>query len=187
MNLIGLSGPLKCGKDTVFEILSRHNPGLKRMAFADPLKREVAEACNVTVDFINENKDVFRPILQWWGTDFRRNLHGKLYWIQQAQLNLNSVRARLPESPGVVFTDVRFLNEYEFIKQNGGVVWRISREVGNHAARQHDSESLRFPYDKLIDNNTSLDALEKAVVEAFNETKRHEQIPASQTTQSGTS
>jgi hypothetical protein len=182
MILIGISGPLKSGKDTVFEILSRRQTELKRMAFADPLKKEVAEACGVTVDFINEHKDVFRPMLQWWGTDFRRNLHGKLYWIKQAQLNLDSVKCR--GFTGVVFTDVRFPNEYEFIKQNGGEVWRISRDVGDHAHRQHDSESMRFPYDRLIENNTSLDALEESVVAAFNETKRHEQIRTSQTPQS---
>lgn len=163
--LIAMSGGMKCGKDAAFEILHRYTPAV-RLAFADPLKEEVAQVYGVTVDYINAHKSHFRRILQGHGTEFRRGLFGDDYWIKKARERLDAIR--FSDFSGlIVFTDCRFRNEYDFIKENGGTVWRISRPNSVTSASAHESEALNFPYDILIENDSDLAALEEKVITAF--------------------
>jgi hypothetical protein len=56
------------------------------------------------------------PMLQWWGTDYRRRLYDKDYWIECLEDQIKS----LPEEVDLVFIpDVRFKNEYDYVKNNG--------------------------------------------------------------------
>jgi hypothetical protein len=123
VHVYGLSAKAKHGKDTLYEIIKKLHPQVVRVAFADALKEEVAEACGVTVDFINQHKDLFRPMLQWWGTEFRRQLNGNDYWIRRLEDKLSV----LPEGTVVFVTDTRFQNEAEFVRSGGGHILRLVR------------------------------------------------------------
>ena len=139
IKLIGISGKMKHGKDTFYDFIKQACPQAVRVAFADALKKEVAEACGVTVDFINANKDKFRTILQWWGTEFRRGLYGDDYWLRR----LEDTIYKLPDGSVVFVTDVRFLNEADFVRQMGGTVVKVVRIGGPESAAgiaQHASE-----------------------------------------------
>lgn len=165
--LIGLGGKKQSGKDeTAGAIRSAfHLEPVHRVAFADELKAEVAEACGVTVRFINEHKNNFRLILQGWGTDFRRDLCEKTYWINKTRERLEL----LPEDAIVVVTDVRFPNEAQLIKDLGGSLWKVERPAlaAAQAGDPHASETALddWPWDEVIVNGDSIAALHKKVRE----------------------
>ena len=139
IKLFGVAGKMKHGKDAFYELVKSIYPQARRMAFADALKKEVAAACGVTIEFINVNKDVFRPMLQWWGTEFRREICGDTYWLDRLD---DTIRA-IPDGSVVFVTDVRFPNEAEFVRQLGGSIVRVVRTnapEGQSGQAAHASE-----------------------------------------------
>ena len=87
MQIIGLYGTKRSGKDTVFKLLKDSSKGfsinLRREAFADNLKQEVADVLGIGLDKIENDKERFRPMLQWYGADYRRFFSGEYYWVDQ--------------------------------------------------------------------------------------------------------
>ncbi|EJE49599.1 hypothetical protein PMI14_05842 [Acidovorax sp. CF316] len=59
--VIGLTGPLNCGKDTVGQLLAQHC-GAHVMAFADPLREEIAEAYCIEQVFLTRRDTKERPM-----------------------------------------------------------------------------------------------------------------------------
>lgn len=143
--IIGLSGRKGAGKDHTCRIL--HQCGwedachVERIAFADALKDEVAEACGVDRQFIEEHKENFRLILQGWGLQFRRQLHGDRYWLDRADEAL--ARA---VSPIVCVTDVRFENEAGWVKSRGGIMVRVVNPGAENSTDLHSSETAMDAY-----------------------------------------
>lgn len=163
MILIGLHGPKGSGKDLVFTRIARamaqHDQGVKRRAFADPLKRILAEGLGFrsigsgTDLVINRLKtegrvqthlspgslghiQTGRQVLQNFG-DSMRNVIDKDIWVD-ACLPLYDpekfhaiwqVGGRLP-ALGVV-TDVRHHNEAERVIHFGGRIYRVERGIVN--------------------------------------------------------
>lgn len=107
MNVIGLIGKKLSGKDSVFKALREFVPHGQRIAFADPLKIELAAACGVSVEYLEEHKEVFRAGLQWWGTEFRRGLFGDDYWVNLVDSKLKHLSTATDRGLAVI-TDVRF-------------------------------------------------------------------------------
>jgi hypothetical protein len=127
MILLGISGKKGSGKSTIAEILKQyitHRP-VHIIAFADALKDEVAHACGVSREYVEKNKAIFRPILQWWGTDFRRNLTSEDYWLRVFSAKVSI----LPNDSLILIPDVRFPNELQLIKKARGKVWRVNRDI----------------------------------------------------------
>lgn len=166
MIIIGLSGKKKSGKDTFYEIASKMLtvPSVK-IAFADALKEEVAKACGVSVEFVETNKIIFRPMLQFWGTDFKRRLIDNEYWIRQLFHKLSEVM----DDIGVVFiTDVRFKNEARWIEEVGILV-RINRDmcdVNDLHISETDLDSYDFKY--IIENNGTLEDYKRSIRTVMN-------------------
>lgn len=163
--LIGIGHKKRTGKDQyakyLAEQLLHHGVGTTDIFhFADALKEEVADVCRVSLDFIEANKQKFRPMLQWWGTDFRRDLCGdNYYWIKQTE-------EKFLNSPAnhVIVSDVRFENEARAIKKWGGVLIKIQRETGDIDPHPSETELDGFKdWDFVITNEGSLlDLLNKA-------------------------
>lgn len=63
-----------------------------------------------------------RFVLQLWGTEYRRRRGVDSYWLDQVAV---AIEAHPLDS--FVVTDVRFLNEFNFIGQRGGMRVRIRR------------------------------------------------------------
>ena len=95
------------------------------LAYGNFVKQEVAMALGITVEHINKNKEKFRTILQWWGTEWRR-MEDKDYWIRKLESKLGEIM-RDGKVEVVIITDVRFLNEYKYINTIGGVLVRVTR------------------------------------------------------------
>jgi Phosphomevalonate kinase len=168
--IIGLSGKKRAGKDTVAEIMRCiFKDKSIRLAFADELKHEVARACNVTVAEIEFNKAMFRPVLQWWGSEFKRDKFGDDYWINIMSKKIAYLSDRF--NP-IIISDVRFKNEFDMVKSLGGVMIRVERPalpvVDNHISETAlDNET----FDIVVTNDSSIDNLVETLVTKLKQNK----------------
>lgn len=164
--IIGLTGYAQSGKDTVAEYLVS-NYGYRRIAFADPLRQAVynlnpritiADMVGVPLrtavdglgwENVKVDSEDARELLQRMGTEVGRHMFGEDFWVDQAMKNVSKFDK-------VVFTDVRFPNEYRSIKQREGTVWRVER-LGVGAVNGHASETAmdNIRVDGIITNNST--------------------------------
>jgi len=127
--VVGVHGVARSGKDTIGEGLAKH--GYERVSFADPMRRALYKMDMIigadtkgrlwrlaeVVDDIgwDDAKTAMdsepRRLLQVFGTEVGRDMFGENFWVDQA---LKIVNAR-PEQR-FVFTDVRFENEVEAVR-----------------------------------------------------------------------
>ncbi|AZW31523.1 hypothetical protein L506_2302 [Bordetella bronchiseptica GA96-01] len=108
-----------------------------------------------------------RWAMRWWGTEYRRWHDGQEYWLCRAhetieQLHRDGWRR-------IVITDVRFLNEADFVKGMGGEVWRIRRHLADEASVSHVSELGvdDIPADRTLHNDSTTSALAYDALVAF--------------------
>lgn len=145
---VALVGFMRSGKDSVAACLRQLDPHMRQVSFAGSLKREVAHALNATKasyeatyteSFFNEdaNRPVFRPLLQWWGTEYRR-AQDPDYWVRQTEIHMNR-QTEVDKVAGVpsswVCTDGRFINELSMLKRRGFVIIHLDMdvtEIGEH-------------------------------------------------------
>ena len=182
MKLIALCGAAGAGKDTVADMLPA-----RKLAFADALYREVAEAWGVEPHVLRcrETKELPTELLavdlcmdngfredfakHWqalprsprqilqWWGDYRR--------AQDPEYFVN----RLQPVGDTVITDVRFPNEAALVRQLGGQLWQICRpgyEAGGtgHAS---DTDGCEFRPDVILHNSGGLDDLRRMVLYAW--------------------
>lgn len=128
MKHIGLIGLAGSGKDTAAEALKKL--GYWRCAFADRLK-ELA----LYFGWDGQKDERGRALLQDLGMAARR--YNPNFWIEHL--------TNLPKwkNINIVYTDVRFGNEADFITKNGGIIVRIVRPgiiSGSHESELKQSE-----------------------------------------------
>lgn len=170
MDIIGLNGPPRAGKDTVGKILSQH--GYKRVGFADKLKeavealdpymgndRRLSYYIDLEMDW-EELKDTYpeaRRLLQYMGTEVGRNIFGENFWVDLAFKSCEGEQK-------VVFSDCRFPSEYIAIRNHGGRLWRINRQ-GFGPVNNHVSETAldNYNFDNYIQNDGTLEDLTRTV------------------------
>jgi dephospho-CoA kinase len=164
--LLGISGKISSGKTTVASFIKTNYPNVEVLGFADGVKQEVAEACKVSIDYIEANKKLFRPMLQWWGTNFRREMRGgESYWINKTLIQIHNAFTK--GTTIIVVHDVRFLNEVSAIKSSGGKMWRVERvpalrpidDIHNHRSEIELDEQPPDFWDCVIKNDDTLFSL----------------------------
>jgi len=167
---IGLGYKAGVGKSTVAQHLRvRHK--FAEYALADALKDTVAPLFNWDredlddQDFkktVDKNWGITpRHALQTLGTDCVRKTFGDDFWVKRMQLTMSMYEDKL-----VVVTDVRFLNEAQSIKKQGGLLWQIKRPLTDAAAGTHISETEMDSFegwDEVINNDGSLELLKARV------------------------
>ncbi len=174
MKLLGLSGRMGSGKSTLAAYIERVRPdAVRRTSFAQPIK-----AIGSILGGVHSKGDVnkqamvptladagitWRRLYQMIGTDFGRVMLSPDIWVRLAKMELDKLQGN-PEL--VIFDDVRFENELQFIRSRGGKVYRIIREdlpllpENSHASEWLPDVAL---CDGVIYNNSTLDELnEKA-------------------------
>lgn len=92
-----------------------------------------------------------RRLLQRLGTEAGRQTLWDTIWIDAAFAGVDANR--------VVVTDARFYNEFDAIRERGGVIWRVEREgvgpANNHAS---EMEAVDYPnFSLTIENNGTLE------------------------------
>ena len=135
MHLVGLVGFARSSKDTFAgELIGAARPHhWRRFAFADALKRYVANFLRVSLTVLEERKEEFRPVMQIFGKRMREiDPDCWLRPLKQALADENPFTSD-PDIPrlrceGVVVADVRYQNEADAIRKAGGVLVRIVRQ-----------------------------------------------------------
>lgn len=110
---------------------------------------------------IKDNKGNYytiRQLLQKFGTEVGRNISYNI-WVDS--LINDYLKAKSGSSrPYWIVTDVRFQNEAESIRENGGILIRLNRKTNLND--DHSSEIALDNYNKfdvIIDNNGTLEEL----------------------------
>lgn len=134
--VIGLCGKKRSGKGLAAAVIKACDQDFAEVAFGDALKEECARVLGITVDEIDDNKEFYRPFLQWYGSSFRRSQDEK-YWI-----NALIRRSRFNDLTKVVISDVRFENEIDWVHSQGGFVLHISRDYPEDENSLHISEQV---------------------------------------------
>ncbi len=160
MVVIGISGKKQSGKSTVASIITELVPKTRIVNFADAVKEEVATLCKVSVSEIEAAKAFYRPLLQWWGTDFRRNKFGVNYWVNEWEKRRLSL---IPHPDVVIAADVRFLNECLAIKDCGGYIIRVHRNIPSNDTHISETELDGVAFNKYVDNNGTIEQLREEV------------------------
>lgn len=173
MKVIGLAGKSGSGKDLIADYLGeRYN--YRKIAVADAIRDEVSEFISMALlgetvhrpDIIPiEFKPVWeayrksvwakptspemRVLLQWWGTEYRRNQDSN-YWTERlAERIANSLE-------NLVISDIRTPEEVAVVREAGGEVWFVLRPgiqsvgIPNHLT-EVALEGFKFDLDILND------------------------------------
>jgi len=169
--IIGLSGYAQVGKDTVARILVEDH-GFTRLAFADIIKNAVYTLDPIiTLEGIRLGHLVdahgweiakqfpeVRRLLQVMGSEVGRELIDPQVWIEITMHGITKER-------DIVISDVRFKNEAEEIKYQGGDIWRISRIEKDAPVNAHRSETEldEWNFDEYLANNGTIEDLRKEI------------------------
>lgn len=191
---LGLVGLAQSGKDTTADMLAPY--GYRRVAFADALKRaaievdpivkvaggtysapvihrlsDVLEMAGGDLDFVKNEHPEVRRFLQSYGVTIRDI--DPDFWVNAAMKEAPGRRstpigdALLGPPPPVVFTDVRFDNEVDAVRNIGGLTVLIKRQGAGleGSAGEHPSEALArtIEPDVVLHNDGTLDDLRHGV------------------------
>ena len=175
--IIGLSGYAQSGKDTIANVLVNEY-GFTRIAFADKIREllyvmdpaiEIEDPQNGNyfvglqnmVDVLGwdraKQSQYVRSLLQNLGLGARK-VFGENHWIVEALKNID-------REANYVITDVRFVNEADWVKDVfNGILWRVKRP-GVEAVNNHVSESEMNGYkvDQILHNGGTIEDLESLV------------------------
>ena len=129
-DLIGLCGFARSGKNSFADFTIDSYPKVRGASFAHALKKELEpfvfqqlEISTFTED--TKEKEIIRPLLVCWGTRVIREHIDKDYWIKKLAKTINNNRKNKLIS---IITDVRFINEIEWIHNEGGLSIFVERE-----------------------------------------------------------
>jgi hypothetical protein len=179
--IIGLAGPAGSGKDTVRHILELSHD-FAGLAFAEPIRamvRELLTSNGCSDDYITNRELKETPIpglgvsarhmMQTLGTEWARKCLAEDFWLKLAATYMADLRGQGYRQ--FVISDVRFANEAEWVRAQGGEIWMIERP-GLQPVRQHVSECVQFSVDQMLRNDGTLADLERATLNALASAKR---------------
>jgi hypothetical protein len=134
MKIIAIAGNATCGKDRLYELLCLELQGrikCKRIGFADALKEELntflLSQTGISAWTTNaEEKRVIRSMLVFWGNTFRRGQDPN-YWVNQVARQVQSCQ----EETCWIIPDLRYKNEYDWIKSQGGITIFLNRQLSS--------------------------------------------------------
>lgn len=188
MPIIGLCGYKGSGKDTIADMLVNTDNYIK-VAFADFIRNALKELFSWNDETFNqENKEKIDPywgvtprkMCQEIGTEFLRvhckdmlssefNLpNGQIYNSTFHIKRINQDIIKLLEvnpNVNIVFSDIRFQDELDYIKKLGGYVIKVSRpdkdsdEFSNHISEKNIDTLNEIDY--TIENNHTIQHLYK--------------------------
>jgi len=174
MNIIGLCGYKRSGKDTAGSLLLEN--GYTKYSFAGPLKKACQEIFMFDDEQTEGNKKEDyddrwninpRKVFQRFGTEiFRDNLDmffpemkniKNTFWIYRFKLWYKKEKEKNPNIK-IVVTDVRFENEANIIKELGGLIIKVNRNNNNNNDNHISELSInKIKHDILIDNDSTIE------------------------------
>lgn len=180
INVIGLCGYATAGKDEAARGLEPF--GFQRVSFADPV-RAAALAIDPIVAYNVDHIPVSpvrlsdlvlaygweatkrnpeaRRALQKLGTEGGREIHGPDCWTR---IGGSTAREILAAGNRVAFTDCRFPNEVDLVRELGGIMVRVDRP-GVGPVNSHVSDNLEIRHDALVVNDGTVEQLHARIRE----------------------
>jgi hypothetical protein len=161
--LIGFTGKMEAGKTTAADYLVNGHRFIKS-SFAAPLKQAASIIFNLGEEEFITGKEVIDPfwgitrreMLQKLGTDAIRTVFGYDFWTRRQSSFLLENR-----NSNIVFDDVRFKEEADWITSHGGVVIRVIRLIDtpkySSGELTHSSETQDIPYSITLVNSGLLE------------------------------
>ena len=136
---IGIAGAKRAGKDTLARGLAEALAPIPVDSFAAPIRRFMADLLGWSLEELEARKEdrvswlgtTPRRMMQTLGTEWGRNLVDPELWVASAF-------ARNPT--GAILSDVRFRDEARAIRDDYGVVIRVSRPGFEPGRDTHASE-----------------------------------------------
>ena len=197
--IIGVSGLAGSGKDAVAEILCRNFP-VCRIALADEIKRIIGRLYGFSVEsrwgpshLRQEESPWFKGLTcrraaQVIGTETARHAHPDTWgrfclrdvWdiLQGSGYDPAVGLIGTGDYQAVVIPDVRFLNEVEVLRKAGAHLWKVVRpgagltgEAGEHSSEHMSRTTPDSFFDRVIENDSTLEALETKVIRAYLDVK----------------
>lgn len=155
MKLIGICGAKGSGKSEVAKYLVSHY-GYTKMRFAEPLKQMLA----TLLRYQGVSEDIIE-----------RMLDGDLKEVPAAELEGRGLKGQ----DKVVIDDLRFLHEEKRIRELGGRVILVKKEIAEKSKsglmpEQHHISEVEFNlirWNTLIHNNGTLDDLHSSIDNLF--------------------
>lgn len=164
MKILSLYGPQQAGKSEAAKAIATL-PRWHRVSFAQPLYAMMSALLGEDARQLDKAAPhpflcgkTLRHALQSLGTEWGRGKVGKTIWLDAMERELEThYRAG---SAGVVIDDLRFANEYAFLRKRGATIIRIEREdcLIPTLNQGHASEAdwCDFTPDKVLRNNGGL-------------------------------
>jgi hypothetical protein len=136
--------------------------GLERIKIPDWVKYEPDADTTDPVSPLGKQ----RTLLQWWGTEYRR-AQDPFYWVKQMKQVLEIEQPQI-----ALISDVRFQNEFLWIKSNGGFTVRVDREgfqsLSTNSSHASENQLALAPFDFEIHvKDGELDVLKQDALTVF--------------------
>ena len=156
--VIGISGKKMSGKSTVAEIIKNIYPNTLIFNFGDAVKESLKPIFDFTdeelygkdKEKINEYWNITpREIMQFYATELMRIELSKKFKEIGTDLWVKCVEKKIIKALNenknciILLADVRFKNEYEFVKKYNGITLNIIRQTNNlhNQFENHKSEN----------------------------------------------
>lgn len=177
---IALCGKANSGKNAVAQLIQSHTSNFEIVAFADPIKELVMNmfpwadreclfgSSKLRGNTIGNAKDssgnplTYRQALIDLGTLARG--YDPKHWI-----NVFSHRLSIISNP-IICTDVRFENEFNFLKEKGFILIKIKRSNNvliDHVTETSQDSIEESKFDYVISNNGTLEDLKLEINRAI--------------------
>jgi hypothetical protein len=176
--IIGISGRIAAGKDTLAQFIREIDPQWEIKKFAAKLKQVASILTGVSTEKFEDQEFkkqymapewgmMYREFLQKLGTDaIRKGLHDNA-WVNALMSDYKLMRYLVDdiptgEYPKWLITDVRFPNEAAAVKNAGGTMIRIWREPeipGDSSLHISETALDGYPFDFRVANTGTLDEL----------------------------
>lgn len=162
MKIIAFYGPQQAGKSEAAKAVASM-PGWVKLSFADPLYEMLSALLGVEARKLDKSQpaaglcgQTVRRALQTLGTEWGREMIGQNIWLDAMHRRLG----RHYLFDGVVIDDLRFANEYRFLRERGATIVRVNRSgVCAKSLNSHGSEVdwVDFKPDLTVENYDDLD------------------------------
>lgn len=171
--LIGIMGAAGAGKDTLaYQLQMRDAYEIYRMA--DPIKRMIEAAFHVKPQLWDDRERKEAPIpwlgrsprylAQTLGTEWGRELVHPDVWVKLAKGRWHHVNAQ--GKGRLVIPDIRFANEVDWVRSEGGVLVKLVRDVErdmDNAGHVSELGAATLDADATVVNNGTVDELRQAM------------------------
>lgn len=199
MNIIGICGKGGSGKDSIANYLIQKYE-YARVAAADAMKVDLCKYLDMDlttlelykninlrlIDLDGYNTEVgtfsIRRFLQLYGMDMRYRIKDT-YWLERS-IKIKTDELQNTGQSKIVVSDVRFKIEYDWIKEQNGIMVYVEGRTGltkdesEHISEQFVNTTAKSVCDHIIDNSLDFTHLYKQVDKVMNEKNIRHDSPA---------